>query len=251
MYEGMLAETVTVTGHNGDDVSAYLARPLGAGRFAGVIVIHHMPGWDEPTKEITRRFAHHGYAAICPNLHHREGPELSPDDAAAAARAHGGVPDEQFLGDAAGALHALRAAPYASGRVGIIGYCSGGRQAFLAACSLPLEAAVDCYGAFVTGTPPPDMPSSMRPIVDRAVDLRCPLLGLFGADDQHPSPEEVAELDAVLTRLGKPHEFHTYPDAGHGFFGTNRAMYRVEAANQGWERIWDFLGRTLAPGAGG
>jgi carboxymethylenebutenolidase len=108
MYEGMIAETVRILGHGGEHIKAYLARPLGPGPFPGVLVIHHMPGWDEGTKEITRRFAAHGYAAICPHLHYREGPEASPDDAAAAARARGGVPDERFLGDAAGAIDNLR-----------------------------------------------------------------------------------------------------------------------------------------------
>ena len=250
MYEGMLAETVTVTGHNGDDINAYLARPLAAGPVPGMIVIHHMPGWDEATKEITRKFAHHGYAAICPNLHHREAPDASPDDAAAAVRARGGVPDERLIGDIAAALHLLRTAPYSSGGVGVIGYCSGGRQAFLAACSLPLDAAIDCYGAFITSAPPPELPLKWKPLIDRAADLRCPLLGLFGAEDKNPTPEEVAQLDETLTRLDKPHEFHTYAGAGHGFFATDRTMYRVEAANDGWQRIWDFLGRTLQHGGG-
>jgi len=128
-YEGMLAETVRIAGHGGDEIGACFARPIGSGPYAGVVVIHHMPGWDEGTKEITRKFAAHGYAAICPHLHFREGPDASPDDAAAAARAAGGVPDERFLGDAEGAVRYLRALPYANGRVGVIGYCSGGRQA--------------------------------------------------------------------------------------------------------------------------
>ena len=244
MYEGMLAETITIAGHGDEDIHAYLARPLGAGPFPGVIVIHHMPGWDEATKEITRRFAHHGYAAVCPNLHYREAPEAAPDDAAAAVRAAGGVPDERFIGDAAGALRFLRGAPYASGRVACIGYCSGGRQSFLAACALPLDAAVVCYGAFIAEAAPPQM--GTRPaVLDRASELHCPVLGLFGDEDQHPAPEEVARIDAGLTRLGKPHEFHSYANAGHGFFATDRAMYRVEAANAGWERVWDFFDRTL------
>ncbi|MFZ0218313.1 MAG: dienelactone hydrolase family protein, partial [Candidatus Dormiibacterota bacterium] len=79
MYEGILAESVSIQGDGGEWISAYLARPLGNGPFPGVLVIHHMPGWDESTKEITRTFAVHGYAAICPNLHHREGPDASPD----------------------------------------------------------------------------------------------------------------------------------------------------------------------------
>ena len=108
MYQGLLAETVTIIGHHDDEIGAYLARPLGPGPFPGVLVIHHAPGWDAATKEIARRFAYEGYIAICPNLYHRFGPDLAPDDAAAAARAGGWITTEQFLGDAAGALRFLR-----------------------------------------------------------------------------------------------------------------------------------------------
>ncbi|HEY0831146.1 MAG TPA: dienelactone hydrolase family protein, partial [Candidatus Dormibacteraeota bacterium] len=175
MYEGLLAERVKIAGHGGDWIAAYLARPLGPGPFPGVLVVHHMPGWDEATKEIARRFAHHGYVAICPHLHYREGPDASPDDAAAAARARGGVPDERFLGDAAGAINYLRNLPYLNGKVGAIGYCSGGRQTFLAACNLELDAAVDCYGGFVAEPPPEGLPLKIRPIIDQAKNLHCPL----------------------------------------------------------------------------
>ena len=92
MYEGMLAETVTVTGDGGDSLHAYLARPLGAGPFPGVVMAHHIPGWDEFNRDMARHFAQHGYVAICPNLYEREG-HGTPEDVAAAVRADGGVPD--------------------------------------------------------------------------------------------------------------------------------------------------------------
>ena len=246
MYEGMLAESVQIAGHGGDEIAAYFARPLGPGPYPGVVVIHHMPGWDDATKEITRRFATRGYAAICPHLHFREGRDASPDDAAAAARAAGGVPDERFLGDAAAAVHYVRSLPYSNGKVGMIGYCSGGRQTFLAACSLDLDAAVDCYGAFVVASPPAGMPVRMQPIIDRAGKLNCPLLGLFGADDANPSPAETKSIEQVLKGHGKTYQFHTYQGAGHGFFATDRVSSRPEAAKQGWERIWEWFGRYLA-----
>ncbi len=246
MYQGLLAETVTVVGHNDDEIGAYLARPLGPGPFPGVLVIHHAPGWDTATKEIARRFAYEGYIAICPNLYHRFGPDLSTDDAAAAARAGGWVTTEQFLADAAGALRHVRGLPVSNGKVGAIGYCSGGRQSFLAACELPVDAAVDCYGAFVVNGSPPEMPLRMEPVIDRAPKISCPILGLFGVEDTRPSPDEVAQIDAELTRLGKEHEFHSFQNAGHGFFAVDRTMYRVEAAVEGWRLILDFYGRHLA-----
>lgn len=246
MYDAMMAETVTIGGHDGDRIEAYLARPLGPGPYGGVVVIHHMPGYDAATKEITRRFAVEGYAAICPNLYSREAPGADPDDAAAAARAAGGVPDDRLVGDVAGAAQTLRELTSSNGKVGTIGFCSGGRQSFLAACSLPLQAAVDCYGAFVVGTPPEGFPLQVQPIVDKAPDLSCPLLGLFGADDQYPSPEQMAELDAELTRLGKPHEFHTYEGAGHAFMSVDRPSYRQEAAVDAWGKILAFYGEHLS-----
>lgn len=245
MPEPLLAELVTIQGHQGDPIPAYLARPLGGGPHPAIVVIHHLPGWDESTWEIARRFAAHGYIALCPNLHHREAPDAAPDDAAAAVRARGGVPDERFLGDCAGALRELRGMPSCSGRVATIGYCSGGRQSFLAACELDPDAVVVCYGAFIVGTPPPGSPLTVVPIIDRAEGINCPVLGLFGAEDSHPSPDQVAEIDAALARLGKDHEFQVYEGAGHAFFAADRPSYRPEVAAEGWSRIWGFLDRTL------
>ncbi|HEY1671703.1 MAG TPA: dienelactone hydrolase family protein [Streptosporangiaceae bacterium] len=246
MYDAIMAETINIPGHDGELIEAYYARPLGPGPFGSVVVIHHMPGYDPQTKEITRTFAVNGYNAICPNLYTREAPGASPDDAAAAARAQGGVPDERLVGDVDGAAKFLRALENSNGKVGTIGYCSGGRQSFLAAVSLPLDAAVDCYGAFVVGSPPEGMPLKVGPIVDKTPNLSCPLLGLFGADDSHPSPEQVGELEQALKAAGKTYEFHSYEGAGHAFFSVNRPSYRVEAANDGWQRIWDFYGQYLS-----
>src|SRR5271166_3608063 len=243
--DAMRAETVEISGDGGDAIEAYLAQPLDGPPTGSVVVIHHMPGYDEGTKEITRTFAVHGYLALCPNLYSREAPGASPDDAAAAARAQGGVPDSRLVGDVAGAAACLRGLTSANGKVGVIGYCSGGRQAFLAAVSLPLDAAVDCYGAFVVGAPPEGMPLKVGPLVQRTKDLTCPLLGLFGADDQYPSPEQVTELEQELKAQGKTYEFHTYEGAGHAFFSVNRPAYRPEAAMDGWNRIFTWFDRYL------
>ena len=247
MREDLTATTITITGAGGDVVEAYLARPDdGAAARGSVVVIHHMPGYDTSTKEIVRKFAAHGYAALMPNLYHREAPGASPDDAAAVARANGGVPDERLVGDVSAAADYLRALAGSNGKVGVIGYCSGGRQSFLAACSLQLDAAVDCYGACIVNPPPAGIPLKVAPIVGLAKDLSCPLLGMFGADDKYPPPDETAELSKVLDDLGKPHEFHTYDGAGHSFFSVDRPAYRPEAATDGWQKIWDFYGRYLA-----
>ena len=246
MTDAMRAETVTIPGAGGDEIEAYLAQPLDRSSAGGVVVIHHMPGYDEETKEITRKFAAHGYLAICPNLYWREAPGASPDDAAAAARAQGGVPDERLVGDVGGAAAHLRSLASSNGKVATIGYCSGGRQSFLAACSLrPRRRRRLLRRLRGRATARRGPAQGQAPSLHLAKDLSCPLLGLFGAEDQFPSPAEVAELEKVLTDLGKNFEFHTYEGAGHAFFATNRPSYRPEAANDGWEKIWEFFGRYL------
>ncbi len=240
------AETITLAGHNGDEIEAYMAQPVGDGPYGGIVVIHHMPGFDRSSKEIARRFAaDEGLIAVMPHLHSREGQGASPDDAAAASRAAGGVPDERLVGDVDAAMKKIKSLPSANGKVATIGYCSGGRQSFLAAISLKLDAAVDCYGAFVVGLPPEGSGMKATPLVDRAQDLSCPLLGLFGADDKFPAPDQVAELEKALVEHGKTYEFHSYEGAGHAFFDTDRASYRPEAALDGWRKIHDFFGRYL------
>jgi carboxymethylenebutenolidase len=246
MSDAMTTEEIRITGHDGDEVQAYLARPTPEGSRGGVVVIHHMPGYDRATKEIVRRFAEFGYDAIMPNLYWSEAPGATPDDASAAARAQGGVPDQRLVGDVGGAAQYLRSLPSSNGKVAVIGFCSGGRQAVLAGCHLDLDAAVDCYGAFVTGEPPEGFPLRINNLVDQLPNLRAPLLGLFGNDDQYPSPAHVDELEEILRQLGKPYEFHRYDGAGHAFFNTDRESYRPEAAKDGWERIATFFQAHLA-----
>ncbi|MDA8356848.1 MAG: dienelactone hydrolase family protein [Actinomycetota bacterium] len=245
MSEELRATTIRISGHQGDDIEAYLAQPEGQGKRGGVVVIHHMPGYDRATKEIVRRFAELGYDSMCPNLYSREAPGASPDDAAATVRAAGGVPDDRLLGDVGGAAAYLRSLATSNGKAGVIGFCSGGRQSVLAACNLELDAAVDCYGAFVTGTPPEGFPLRVTNLVDQLPNLSCPLLGLFGADDQFPSPEQVKELEQILSAHGKQFEFHSYEGAGHAFFSPDRPSYNVAAANDGWQRIAAFFATHL------
>jgi carboxymethylenebutenolidase len=243
--DAVLAETINLRADGGDLIPAYFARPMGDGPYPGVVVIHHMPGYDESTKEIARTFAVNGYTALCPNLHHREAPGAAPADASQAVRDAGGVPDARCIADVDAAAHYLRDVPSSNGKVGVIGYCSGGRQAYLVACSLPFDAAVDCYGGGVNASA--DQLTERTPVapIDLTANLSCPLLGLFGAQDKRPSPADVAAIDAELQRHGKTFEFHSYPDAGHAFFSVDRPMYNVAAALYGWQRIWDFFGRYL------
>ena len=106
--DAIRAETVMITGHGGDAIEAYRAVSLVPGSRGGIVWIHHMPGYDRETKEFVRRLAVAGYNTICPNLYWREAPGAEPDDAAASARAAGGVPDDRLLGDVDGAAAHLR-----------------------------------------------------------------------------------------------------------------------------------------------
>jgi len=249
MYDAVLSETVTITGHEGDAIEAYSARPLTPGPVGGVVVIHHLPGYDRQTKEFARSLAVGGFNAVMPNLYSREAPGADPDDAMAAARSQGAIPipDERVVAEVQGAVAYLKGLPNANGKIGVIGHCSGGRQSFLAAVSLPLDAAVDCYGGFVVGEPPAGHPlAGWQPIVTRTPSLSCPLLGLFGKEDKFPSPEHVAELEQALREAGKTYEFHSYDGANHGFMQVDSARYHPQSAVDAWGKILDWFGRYLA-----
>lgn len=246
MTNNLRADTITMKGHHDDEIEAYLAVPTDVERCGSIVVIHHMPGYDEATKQIARNFAAHGYAALVPNLYYREAPGASPDDAAATARNAGGVPDERLVGDVAGAMAHLQALAISNGKVASIGYCSGGRQSFLAGCRLPLDAVIDCYGAFVSVDTPAESPMKRTAVIGEVGNLHGPVLGLFGIEDQYPSPAETEMLAEALTAAHKEFTFRTFEGAGHGFFAVDKAMYRVEAANEGWNEIFTFLEENLS-----
>jgi carboxymethylenebutenolidase len=244
-YEGMLAETVVMAGHNNDLIHAYLARPLGAGPFPGIVIIPHLPGWDEFFREMTRRFAQHGYAAICPDIYCRFGHGTSPE-IAAKARAEGGVPDDSVVGDCEGARNHLLSLPYSSGKVGLIGTCSGGRHSFLVACrTTGFDAAVDCWGGRVVQARDELTPANPVAPIDLTKDLSCPLLGLFGNDDMSPSPEQVNLHEEELKKYKKDYTFHRYDGAGHGFWYYHTERYRPVQAMDAWEKVLEFFEALL------
>jgi carboxymethylenebutenolidase len=245
-YEGILAETITIHGFHKDNINAYYARPLGAGPFPGVVLAHHMPGWDDWYREASLRFARHGYLALCPNLYFRAG-HATPEDVAAKVRAAGGVSDDQAVGDLEGAALFLRSLSNCNSKVGIFGTCSGGRHAYLTACRTEaFDAIIDCWGGRVVMREDELTPNQPVPPIDYTSDLSIPLLGLFGEQDQSPSPDQVAIHEQKLKELGKDYEFHMYPNAGHGFFYDHRPAYRPEQAVDGWKKIWSFLKNNLS-----
>src|SRR5437867_6718760 len=162
--DGMTASVITIAGANGDQIHAYTARPEGKGPFPGVVLVHHMPGWDEIYREFTRRFAQHGYNAICPDLYCRLG-HGRPDEVTEKVRAAGGVADGQVVDDCVAAMQWLKALPTSNGKVGIIGTCSGGRHAMVVAGSAnDFDAIADLWAAV----------SSWRPRTSRRTGLQRP-----------------------------------------------------------------------------
>jgi carboxymethylenebutenolidase len=242
---GLAAEVITYPGGGGDEIHAWVATPTEQEPTPGIVAVHHMPGWDEFYREFAERLARHGYTVICPDLYDRFG-HGRPDDVAARVRAQGGVSDESVVADCAAALNWLKSRPTSNDKAGIIGTCSGGRHALLTASLTPgFDAVADLWGGGVIMAKE-DL-SETRPVapIDYTAQLSAPLLGIFGNDDTHPSPEQVDQHEAELKRHGKQYEFYRYDGAGHGFFYYHTPMYRPEQAMDGWEKVFGFFSRHL------
>ncbi len=244
-YAGQIAETVVIPGRRNVPIHAYWSRPLGVEKASSLVLIPHMPGWDEWCREAARRFTEHGYAVLCPNIYEEVG-HGTPSEVAQKSMEQGGVPDSDVMDDVAASLRFLKAQPNANGKAGVIGMCSGGRHTFLAACTVPgIDAAVDCWGGGVVC--PPDKLTPARPVapIDYAEKLQCPLLGIFGSEDRSPTPEDVDTLEARLRELHKDYEFHRYDGAGHGIWYYHTPMYRQGPAMDSFDKTLEFLDRHL------
>ncbi len=237
-YSGMIAETVTVPAGNGDGLRIYYSRPLHKQTYGSLVLIPHMPGWDEYLREASRRFTEHGFAVACPDIYQSVGTGL-PTEVAARAREAGGIPDESVMNDTKVCIDFLRSQPKSNGKVGVIGMCSGGRHTFLAACTLDgIDAAVDCWGgALGRGNAPAP--------IDKVDGLNCPLLGIFGNEDRWPTKEEVDAMEDVLKKKGKNYTFYRYDGAGHGIWYYDKPMYRQEQAMDSFNKALEFFEKHL------
>jgi carboxymethylenebutenolidase len=241
-----VTERITLKGHNGDEIEAYTARPSEPGTYPGVVVIHHLPGWDAWTREIVRKFADAGYAAISPHLFSRWLPG-SEGELRKKAFETWGPADPQVMGDIAASADYLKSQDNSNGKAGCIGFCSGGRQAYLAASQVDnLDAAVDCWGGAVV----PDERFSigeLRPVspFEATKDIRMPVLGIFGNDDQFPPPAEVDKIEVELKKHNKDYEFHRYDGCAHGFWANAGPGYRPEATQDSWKKVLAFYEKHL------
>jgi carboxymethylenebutenolidase len=242
----MTVRVEQLQGAGGTPISAYVAQPAGTGPFPGVVLLAHAPGWDEFYREFSRRFADHGFLAVAPNIFERAG-HGAPDDVSARARGEGGLADATVIDDAQAAMQWIKAQPSSNGKVGVIGTCSGGRHALLVASSVEgFGAIADLWGGNVIVTPDRLTEKQPTAVIDLVQNLTAPIIGLFGNDDMSPSPDQVNQLEAKLTELGKNPVFHRYDGAGHGFFYYQGTSYRPQAAMDGWNKVEEFFKMHLA-----
>ena len=231
-----------------DTIGGYLARPSEPGRNPGIVVIHEAFGLVEHIRDIARRFANIGYNAIAPDLYARKGPPSDPNNLATVMPVMFGKPDAEAVQDLEAAAEYLRALPGATGKVGVIGFCSGGRQTLLVACSSSkVDAAVDCWGGFIhRATPDAETtPARPRPILDLIGQLRSPLFAVFGEEDQNPSVAQSEELKKRAQAAGKDATVKVYNGAGHAFLADYRPSYREGPATELWNDAVAFFNKHL------
>lgn len=237
---GLVAGPVSI--RVGDfDMPAYQARPAGNRPAPIVLVISEIFGLHEHIADVARRFAHQGYLAIAPDLYARQGdPRRYTDIPTLMRELVSQVPDAQVMGD----LDAARDWAACNGgdgaRVGVTGFCWGGRHTWLYAAHAPLQAGVAWYGRLV-GEPTANAP---RHPIDVAAQLQAPVLGLYGAQDTGIPLETVDKMQKALaagSAAAKASQFVVYPDAPHAFFADYRPSYRAEAAVDAWSRCLGWL----------
>lgn len=241
--EGML-ETV-----DGAQMPVYIARPTEKGRFPGLVLVHEAYGPVEHMRDLARRFANEGYVAIVPDLYHRLG---APDKSNIkdVLRVMFMLRDQDAVSDLAVAAAHLRSDEESSGKVGVIGFCSGGRQALLFACSQsPPDAVVDCWGGFIRRANFKDEATTearpARPI-DLVPQLGCPLYAVSGVEDDNPSLADMDELEARLAEARKDATVERFQGAGHAFLADYREHYREGPAFELWAKLTAFFTRTLS-----
>ncbi len=230
-------------GQQGQDMATYVSYPPpSAGtNFPAIIVVQEAFGVTRHIEKICDQFAQEGYVALSPALFHREHPNpklgYGDEDATARQRYMAAFRDDEIVEDINVAIDYLqnRYARTGGRKIGIVGYCVGGRITYLAATSCPnLSAASVYYGGRIL-LPFGDGPAP----IDLTHQINIPVMGNFGAEDTNPSPEDVGNIEAKLKEAGVTYDFKTYPNAGHGFNCDERADYREDAAK-------DALSRTLA-----
>ncbi len=237
----MHAETIQLTTADGP-MALYQTTPDGEARGA-VVVIQEAFGVNDHIEDVTRRFAAEGYLGVAPHLFHRTGdPRFGYDDYPKVLEHMAALGDPQILTDVGAAVAHLDDLGFEASRIGVVGFCMGGRATFLVATHLDIGAAVSFYpGAIVT-----PRSATMPALIDRIEQLTAPWLGLFGDEDKSIPVEDVERLRSEMTeRSPVPWEIVRYPGAEHGFHCDARASYSPAAAADGWQRTLAWLGSYL------
>ena len=229
-------ETIKV---DGQDMRVYVSVPSGSGPFPAVVVSQHGGGVDQFIRDMSDRLAGEGYAAAAPELYHR----ITDDMLADGTSRFSHLSDPEIVADINATVDFLRNHSAIDGaRLGVTGFCLGGRVTWLAAATNPhFKAAVPYYGGNIMV---PWGKADKTPF-ELTSGINCPVLFHFGEVDQNPSPEDMAKFGAELTRLGKAHQFHTYPGADHAFMDHTSARHHAEAAETSWPRTLDFFATHL------
>lgn len=231
------ARTATVEGADGA-LAVYEAAPLEPS--AGLIVLHEAFGVTDHIADVTRRAAAAGYQAVAPDLFHRGGAGVAAyGDLKAAANYFRGMSDDGVLSDIDACIAHLQASGHPLERIGVVGFCFGGRAAFLAASRRALGASVTLYGGGIVRA------STFLPfpsLLDDIPTMRTPWLGLYGQEDHGIPADEVDALEAALAGAPVPHRIERYPGAGHAFHNDQLPSYHRESAVAAWAAALDWFG---------
>ena len=228
---------------SGGQIPAYRARPAAGRSFSVALVVHEIFGVHEYIKDICRRFAKLGYLAIAPELYARQGDVSKLSDVQQIlSDVVSKVADAQVMADLdATAAWAKQSENANIEKLGITGFCWGGRIVWLYAAHTPtLKAGVAWYGR-LAGDPDPLHPKNP---IDVAGALMAPVLGLYGGDDAGIPVETVERMRQALQAAGKPSEIILYPGTPHGFHADYRSSYRLEQAADGWKRLLEWFKRN-------
>jgi carboxymethylenebutenolidase len=226
---------------------AFLARPSVGGPYPGVVVVMEAFGLNGHIKEVAKRVAGEGYAALAVDLYYRQqSPVVGYDNLPEAIRLMSNLSDTEVVQDMGAGIAYLKQQEFCLGdRIGVVGFCMGGRVAFLTACrNADVKAAVPFYGGGIGTVMQPSERTPTAPI-EYAESLGCPVMLIYGGDDPFIPPEEVERIKVRLAELRKPAEVIVYPGAPHGFFCNERDAYRADAAQDAWGRLVAFLGTHL------
>ena len=220
---------------DGKPMRVYIGIPDSPGPHPGVLIAQHAGGVDAQIQDAVHRLHREGYVAAAPELFHRQPAGLEPPQRTAL------LDDGEILADLNAVLAHLKTLKTSVAPIGIIGFCMGGRVAYLGATAIPeIAAASVFYGGNIMKARG-EGPSPFQ----RSADIKCPVIGFFGAEDTNPSPADTKKISDELTRLGKWHEFHTYNNAGHAFHNFLTERYRARAAHSSWDSMLAFFGERL------